>query len=691
MSSIPSNLGRIPNLLTSQNALRTITRSNLALFQVQQQISTGLAIQRTSDDAAKSPIIAALDERLERSEQIKRNLDHAEGSLNVLDDALGQATDLAQEAKDLAATQLSFGTSASERANQAVVVDQLIRSLFDTTNRRSPAGFMFGGSVTSRNAIEEFAGGFRYSGVGPGLITDTGPAGGVPITLAAGNVLGSAAARVRGSVDLNPDLTRNTRLSDLSGARQLGITTGQLQFSFDGEPPVTVDLGNADTLGNVLDRLTAAIRAEETRTERTILGPGGVGVVDGAISINVAVDTDGGPNPELEFFEVGSGVTARDLGLAADTAFRFSAGNAAGQDVRPKLTWNTAIEDLAGITGPLGSIRINNMGRAAVVDLSQARTLEDIRNLVEGAKLGVRVSINEAGTGIDMLNEVAAGSQGAMSIEEISGNNLTATRLGLRSFAPETRISDFNDGRGVRIIDGSRDPVTGLPAPERDVDFSITLGNAGATTLTVDLRPQDVLTVESLLARINDETSRQLTAAGLPTNSFVAGLSDDRNGIILTQAAGFGGPIRIDARNNSPAAEQLGLLGGQYDAATSSLRGQDRARVRVDNVFSHLIDLRDSLLRNDVSGIGIAGEKIDQAAGVMAETRAMVGGFGQRIETAQVHHEDQKVLDESIRSGLRDTDFTTAAVRLSQLQTQLEAGLRTTATIGELSLLDFLG
>src|SRR5262249_4735197 len=100
--------------------------------------------------------------------------------------------------------------------------------------------------------------------------------------------------------------------------------------------------------------------------------------------------------------------------------------------------------------GPLGSITLKNAGNTRTVDLSSAQTLDDVRNLIEGSGLGLRVQINDAQTGLDVLNEVSTGKAGAMSIEEVPGGNLTATRLGIRTYAAETRLADFNDGKGVR-------------------------------------------------------------------------------------------------------------------------------------------------------------------------------------------------------------------------------------------------
>jgi flagellin-like hook-associated protein FlgL len=69
----------------------------------------------------------------------------------------------------------------------------------------------------------------------------------------------------------------------------------------------------------------------------------------------------------------------------------------------------------------------------------------------------------------------------------------------------------------------------------------------------------------------------------------------------------------------------------------------------------------------------------------------VVGGYGQLIESASQREADRAVMDETVRSQLRDIDFTEAASRFTLLQTQLEAGLRTTAMASQRSLLDFLG
>lgn len=691
MSTIPGNLGRVPNLLLSQLALANLARTQVDLFGVQSQLTTGRAINRPSDDPVRAATIGVLDDNIERSAQLKRNISHASAALNTLDQALGEMTDLARQARDIASDQSSTGSNPETRSSQGVIIEQMLNALVLMANRQGVAGYMFGGSNTDSPPVIEYRGGYRYKSDGAGITTDLGFAAGVPITINGQNIIGTTSGRVQGAVDLNPELAAATRLTDMGGARGLGVSRGTIEFSFDGGPRATIDLSKADSVADVTALITSAIQQYEIDQSVTILDTGGVSVAGGSLSIDVV---SGSPDPELTFYDVGTGKTAEDLGLASSTsAMAFSATSASGMDLNPKLTLQTRISDMSGIAGPLGSIRINNLGGSAVVDLSAAVTLEDVKNAIESTGLGVRMRINAAGTGIDVFSDTATGQRDAstgadltMSIEEVSGENFTATRLGIRSLSDTTLLSEFNEGRGVEIVNGKTNPLTGLVDPTLNTDFKIVLGDATpGTEIAIDLRPQDIVSVNTLLTRLNDE----IAAAGHSAN-LVAELSDGSNGIVLRQNSTYTIPLRVEQLNDSPAAKQLGLLDGTYDSATTSLVSQDRATVRVQNLFTNLLDLRNSLKAGDVSGITLAGEGINRVLARLNETQGLVGGYAQRVEFAEKLEEDRFVLDTSIRSSVRDVDFTEAALRLSTLQTQLTAGLQTAALSSQRTLLDFL-
>jgi len=142
--------------------------------------------------------------------------------------------------------------------------------------------------------------------------------------------------------------------------------------------------------------------------------------------------------------------------------------------------------------------------------------------------------------------------------------------------------------------------------------------------------------------------------------------------------------------NNSSAAGDLGLLAGSYDAGAATFTGEDRAKVRVDSMFTHLLDLRAALSSNDVSGMRLAHAGLEKSLSSVAELRGLVGSYAQRVEAAQERESDRKTLDLAVRSELSDTDYTEASTRFSLLQTQLQAGLQATSMAGRMSLLDFL-
>lgn len=693
MSSIPPGLSRVPNLILSRSSLSTISRTSVGLFRVQQQLATGQRISRPGEDPIAAATLSILDARLERSGQLGRNLDHASSALSSLDVALGEATDIVNQAKQIALEQVNSTFTAEERASQATIVDSLLQSLYTLANRTGVQGHLFGGSNPGVAPVAEFFGGYRYTATGPGLITDLGLNAVAPLTLGDGGAIGSASARVAGTLDLDPDLTPATRLADIDGARGLGVSLGVLQMRFNGGPAATIDLSHADTIGDVADALTAAIRAYETDNGVTILGPGGVSVSGESLAFDVMT---GVPEPALVFSDVGSGVTARDLGLASDTAtVAFTASSPAAISVAPRITWTTPLASLAALdlggSGPLGVVRISNAGRTREIDLSSASTVQDLKNLLENAGLGLRVRLNPTTGAIDVLSEVAGSASMALSITDADPSNPTASRLGIRTFSTDTLVSDFNDGRGVRIVHNQTDPDTGLPDPNRDVDFRVSLGDLAGTEIAIDLRPEDMTTVGAVIARINAQLDAGLAAAGYPAGTITASIGATDNGIVLSRTGSFPSPLGVTKTNNSPAAEDLGLMGGSVSTDGATLTGTDRAGVRVDNLFSALMDLRDALRADNTSGIALAGERMEQFVGRVAQERAVVGGYARRIDQELLLEEGRRTVDLTTRSRLLDTDFAEAATRLSLLQTQLAAGLQSTVAATSRTLLDFLG
>jgi len=678
VSSFVPGISRVPDLLIRRQSLNSITSANAELFGVQGQLATGRSILRPSQDPVRSAAIAELNENLARSAQRLRNLDTSEGSLNVLDSALGEATSLAQEARSLALSQLSSGSNADERAAQATVVNSMLESALRIANRESLVGYVFGGTEPGRAPIEEINGAYRFvGGIGEGLTPDLAAGGSsgraIPVTLGAANAVGAVSGRIRGSVDLNPALTADTRLEDINGARSLGIRGGRLEVELEDGTTIAVDTSGADTIGDVLDRITSEIRDYELLNGTTVLGPGGLSLDGEAIAIDAAVP--------ISFVDEPGSSTARDLGLVQDPPVEFAAGPGLGLDLSPRATLRTPVESLQGLAGPLGSIRISNNGVTRDIDLSEAATLGEVKSLIESANLGVQVLVNDAGTGINVISELSTASDRALSIAETGDGSLTATALGIRSFGEETLVADLNFGRGVEVLEGNADPAY-------NVDFEIAFDDG--FVIPIDLGSGDLSTVGNVIGVINAQIEAALTAEGRPLTDMVAGVLDGDNGIVFQQDPALGAPFEIRQRNNSPAGVQLGILEGAYDPDEGRIVGGDVGTVRVESLFTHLLDLRDGLENDDTFGMQLAADGVQDSAERLSQSRALAGGFAQRVVAERNREQERNAVDEQVRSTLRDADFAAAATEFTQLQTQLEAGLRVAGISGQLTLLNFL-
>jgi flagellar hook-associated protein 3 FlgL len=663
MTSIPSNLARVPNLLSSQIMLSSLTATNQRLLHAQIQLTSGKLINRPSDNAIGASTVSVLDDILEKRDQRLRNLSHAESVLNTADAALAEATDILHEARSIGLSQIGVGSDETTRENQAAVIDAMLTEMASIGNRQYQNMYLFSGSSTAAAPFVELLGRYRYQGQGDGLVTDTGLARPVPITTNGSEAFGALSARVEGSRDLDPTMVGDTRLSDLNGARGLGISLGSINVDVGGTD-LTVDLSTAHTVGDIASLLQTAIQTVDAAATVSI---------DGAIGNRFAI---AGNTVAITISDLAAPATAADLGLTGTYAIAGGTGN----DLDPRITPLTQLSSLNGITVPLGTIRLSNGGQSRDLDLSSATTVRDVMNLVHGLNIGIRVEISSDGDRLNFINELSGSPANSMSIGEVSGGGgTTATELGVRSLDTTTALADFNNGLGVQIKTGSVNPITGLPDPSLDVDFRVTLKDG--RTFDVDL--EAVTTVQDVL----DQMNAAAAGAGITVpGEFEASLVADGNGLALSDNT-VGTTTTVTARNGSFAASDLGILGSTTSA---TLTGEDRATVAVESVLSHLAALRDALRANDERGITQATGKLEADIDRVTSARADVGVRTRRITDAAAREEDLKIQDSSLKSQVQDLDFTEAAIRFTQLQQQLQAGLVTATQTSALSLLDFL-
>ncbi len=658
MSAIPANLARVPNLLASRIALGGIQATNRELLLMQIRLASGKQFNRPSENAIGSSTVAVLDDAIERRDQRTRNLGQADSTVNALDSALADVSDILQEARGVGLSQIGVGSDSATRRNQAAVIDSMLNSLNAIANREQRGIHFFGGDEHASAPFSSLLQGIRYTGSGSGMRADLGLASDVRITLGAEQAFGALSGRVEGDRDLDPSMIAATRLADLAGANGNGVRAGAVEIDVNGTL-TSLDLSDADSVGDVLTRLSAVIQATD---------PGATVTIDPVDGDRITVTPSAGTTVIIR--DSNSTTTAGDLGLNGTYPGGVSTS---GADLQPRITELTRLDSFSGMTLPMGEILIRNGGQSRRINLNALETVQDFQNAVSAAGIGVRVEISQDGTRLNIKNEL---SGAVMSVEELGGT--TAGELGLRSFTASTKLSDFNDGRGVRQINGSVDAVTGLPDPAADRDMRVTVKDG--RSFEVDI--QGALTVQEVL----DSMNAAALAAGITPAEFTAQLVSTGNGIEIVDST-IGTTTTIADINNSNTATDLGISGS---SATATLIGTDRATVAVDSVFSHLMSLRDALSGNDERGIEFATAKLEADLGRATEARADVGVRSRRIAEATAREEELGIQDMALRSSIQDLDFTQAATQFAALQQQLEAGLAGASRAVNLSLLDFL-
>lgn len=181
-------------------------------------------------------------------------------------------------------------------------------------------------------------------------------------------------------------------------------------------------------------------------------------------------------------------------------------------DLTPTVSAATRIQDLRGALGQgvqLGGIVINNGSESATIDLSGAKSVGDVINLINAAGVGaVTASLSADGNSITLT----PGPAETLSVTEVGGGS-TAAALGILQNTP-LAAGVALDGQN---LNANLTPLTTLASLRNGAGIDatgFTLSNGG-TTVTIDLA--GATTVEDLLNRINGANAgvrAEINAAG---------------------------------------------------------------------------------------------------------------------------------------------------------------------------------
>ncbi|MEM9345171.1 MAG: flagellin [Planctomycetota bacterium] len=649
MSTISPLLSRTSNLMSSELLRRRLQETQRELLQAQDQASTGRILSRGSDAPASISAVLFLNQSKIEREQQKLNLENARGVLNLGDAALRDITDILIESQQVASSQIGVGSDAVTRSTQAEVIDAALDGALEAANRQFNGLAIFGGNngPSDGNAVfESFLGGVRYTGGDESLKNDGGALTDLEFNSNGLEAFGALSSRVATLVDLDPQANTQVLLRDIDGARERGYAAGAINLTVNGVPTV-VDLTTADSLDDVLTRVNDAINTLDPAAGSLSLGPGGYTLNANAGSTVTIADSAGG-------------TTAADLGIALTAA----SASVAGGDLNVKLSQRTEISSFATPIDFASGLEITQGESTEIADFSSATTVQDLQNVIESLNLGLRLTINDDGTGLDLVSEVSGIE---LSVGENGGT--TAEDLGLRTFGQTTLLSDFRNGIGVQ--------TTGAGEPDLDITLK------DGTNFTVDL------SAASTVGDVITLTQAAATTAGVTVGvDFDIALAATGNGFVVTDNTVGGSDFIVTNADQSFAAENLGI---KVNAGVgTSIAGADQSKVRVENMFTHLQELSTALRNNDEAGITLAGSSLEDDIDSIVSARARVGVQARRVEDQLTLTEDRDIQEQTMLSQLQDADLTEVLTRFQQLQLQLQASLQVGSANQQLSLLDFL-
>ena len=149
---------RVTTAAQTHAIIARLQSSSQRLEQAQQRATTGLRVERMSDDPTAGATIMQASGGLRGVTQYTRNVERVTASLDAEDSALQQITDLLARAKELGIASGTANADANARAAAAAEVRQLLGQAVAVGNTKVGDDFLFGGLTNDGRAPFDLAG-----------------------------------------------------------------------------------------------------------------------------------------------------------------------------------------------------------------------------------------------------------------------------------------------------------------------------------------------------------------------------------------------------------------------------------------------------------------------------------------------------------------------------------------------------
>jgi flagellar hook-associated protein 3 FlgL len=136
---------RVTTHQSTQNALARLQHALRAVDDAQSRASSGLAVERASDDPHASGSIMASGSTLRAIQQYQRNINSAAARIGAEELTLGTLATVLERAKELAVAQANGTADAQTRFTAKAEVDLLIQQALQLANQQHEGEYLFGG------------------------------------------------------------------------------------------------------------------------------------------------------------------------------------------------------------------------------------------------------------------------------------------------------------------------------------------------------------------------------------------------------------------------------------------------------------------------------------------------------------------------------------------------------------------
>jgi flagellar hook-associated protein 3 FlgL len=165
---------RVTNSYTSDSVIRNLLSNRSKLVDLQTQISSGKRITKVSDDVLAGISVVSTNNSLGKIDNYLKNIDNAQGELNVTDSTLTTLIESVQKARELTVQASNASSGTEELQSIKAQIDQIIAQVKDIGNTKYGTTYIFGGLNTESAPFTSPATGeVKYNGSPDGSLGRT--------------------------------------------------------------------------------------------------------------------------------------------------------------------------------------------------------------------------------------------------------------------------------------------------------------------------------------------------------------------------------------------------------------------------------------------------------------------------------------------------------------------------------------